>query len=344
MASSSLATLQRRCLFGASLALAAVLLPLANGAARADELQPNLRKRVEEVLAGQRPLSEVRLEVVGGRPDRRGVVVYGSGVGIWNQEKQFLLSPEEHKELLKRTLAAGLYEMPERPRPGKEPRPAPDAPSAPVIIRAVSVKVGELERTVAQNDRVRTLPALEALVGELFGLCEKPASRGTGASSLTDGLAKIARGKLAIETLQLVLSIPPVAAGAKGPAEKGVLVVLDGGTLTWTEQDAGRAGTAVPVPADVEQMRELAGTLAEVGIESFPVNLYRARYLDLNARALGQAKTIQARAFAGMDPAKHAAHQAALEKVIRAILALGPGPATVPATPQGGGRPAEGAR
>lgn len=344
MALSSLAALQRRCLFGASLALAALLLPLASGTARGDELQPNLRKRVEEVLAGQRPLSEVRLEVVGGRPDRRGVVVYGSGVGIWNQEKQFLLSPEEHKELLKRTLAAGLYEMPERPRPGKEPRPAPDAPSAPVIIRAVSVKVGELERTVAQNDRVRTLPALEALVGELFGLCEKPASRGTGASSLTDGLAKIARGKLAIETLQLVLSIPPVAAGAKGPAEKGVLVVLDGGTLTWTEQDAGRAGTAVPLPADVERLRDLAGTLAEAGIESFPVNLYRARYLDLNARALGHAKTIQARAFAGMDPAKHSAHQAALEKVIRAILALGPGPATVPATPQGGGRPAEGAR
>lgn len=343
VALSPAAALRRWSLLGRSLALATALLPLgvASVAARGDELGTSLRKRVEEVLAGRRPLSEVRLEVVGGRPDRGSLVVYGSGVGVWNQEKQFLLSDGEHKELLKRTLAAGLYEMPERPRPEKEPRPAPDAP---VVIRAVSVKVGDLERTVAQNDRVWTLPALEALVSELFGLCEKPASRGTGASSLADGLGKIARGKLAPETLQLVLSIPPVAAGAKGPAEKGLLVVLDGGALTWTEQDAGRAGTAVPVPASVERLRELAGTLAEAGIETFPVNLYRTRYLDLNARVLGRAKTIQARAFAGMDPAKHAAQQAALEKVVRSILALGPGAAAAPATPQGGGKPAGGAR
>jgi len=330
------AALRRRLRVGPGLLLAALLLPfgVGSGAARGDELGTSLRKRVEEVLAGQRPLSEVRLEVVGGRPDRRGLVVYGSGVGVWNQESQFVLSEGEHKELLRRTLAAGLYEMPERPRPEKEPRPAPDAP---VIIRAVSVKVGDLERIVAQNDRVWTLPALEALVSELFKLCEKPASRGTGASSLTDGLGKIVRGKLAPETLQLVLNIPPVAAGAKGPAEKGVLVVLDGGALTWTEQDAGRAGTAVPVPAGVERLRELARTLEEAGIEGFPVNLYRTRYVDLNARVLGRAKTVQARAFAGMDPTRHSVQQAALEKVIRAILALGPGAAAAPAVPPAGG-------
>jgi hypothetical protein len=321
-------------------AVVLALVSSANGAARADVLATTLEKRVEEVLAGQRPLSEVKLEVVGGRPNRGSLVVYGSGVGVWNQEKQFVLAPEEHKELLRRLLAAGLFEMPERPRPERKAGPSPNAP---VIVRAVAVRVGELERVVAQNDRVGTLPALEALVSELFALCEKPASRGTGASSLTDGLRKIAEGKLAPETLQLVLNIPPVAARAAEKARDGILVVLDGGVVTWTEQAPGSAGVAVPVPVTGERLRSLVSVLAGSGLEGFPVNLYRTRYVDLNVRVLGRARAVQARAFVGMDPAKHSAQQAALEKVIRSILALGPeGPGETAgvsraASPAGGG-------
>lgn len=315
--------------------IATVLLALVcivEGAARGDELATNIKKRVEEVLAGQRPLSEVRLEIVGGRPNRQGLVVYGSGVGIWNQEKQFVLAPEEHKELLRRIVAAGLFEMPERPRPERSAEPSPNAP---VIVRAVAVRVGELERIVAQNDRVWTSPALEALVAELFDLCEKYASEGTGAATLIDGLRKIAQGKLALETLQVVLSIPPVAAGAVGGAESGVLVVLDGGVLTRTEQTPGSAGVAVTVPVTGERLRSLVTELAESGLEKLPVNLYRQRYVDLNVRVLGRARSVQARKFVGMDPAKQPAQRAALEKVIQSILALGP---ECPGEPAGASR------
>ena len=311
------------------------LVSLANGAVRGDELATALKKKVEEVLAGQRPLSEVRLEVVGGRPNRRGLVVYGSGVGIWNQERQFVLAPEEHRELLRRTVAAGLFEMPERPRPERNVEPSPNAP---VIVRAVAVRVGELERTVAQNDRVGTLPALEALVAELFRLCEKRASEGTGAATLTEGLRKIAQGKLAPETLQLVLNIPPVAASTARRAANGVLVVLDGGVVTRTEQAPGKAGVAANVPVTAERLRALVTVLAESGLERLPVNLYRARYVDLNARVLGHARSVQAREFVGMDPAKHRAQQEALEKVIQSILALG---AEAPADSAGASRAGE---
>jgi len=302
----------------ASSLLALVFLP--SGAARGDELATTLKKRVEEVLSGQRPLSEVRLEVVGGRPNRQSLVVYGSGVAIWNQEKQFVLPPAEHKELLRRTVGAGLFEMPERPRPARNVEPSPNAP---VIVRAVSVRVGELERTVAQNDRVGTFQGLETLVAELFLLCEKPASRGAGAATLTEGLRKIADGKLALETLQLVLNIPPVAASAAQKAASGVLVVLDGGVVTRTEQPPGKAGVAVTVPVTAERLRSLVNVLAGSGLETFPVNLYRERYVDLNARVLSRARVVQARKFAGMDPAKHRAQQEALENVIQSILALG---------------------
>jgi hypothetical protein len=317
------------------------LVTLASGVARGDELASSLKKRVEEVLAGQRPLAEVRLEVVGGRPNRRGLIVYGSGVGIWNQEKQFALAPEELKELLRRTVAAGLFEMPERPRPERSAEPSPNAP---VIVRAVAVRVGELERIVGQNDRVWTLPALEALVAELFGLCEKQASEGTGAATLTDGLQKIAQGKLAPETLQVILNIPPVAAGATERAMTGVIVVLDGGVLKWTDQAPGSAGVAVPVPVTGEGLRSLVSVLAGSGLEKLPVNLFRARYVDLNVRVLGSSRSVQARAFVGMDPAKHSAQQAALEKVIQAILALAPEGSGKTAEASRAGEPAGGGR
>ncbi|MBK9087588.1 MAG: hypothetical protein IPL90_00470 [Holophagales bacterium] len=302
-----------------------VLFSLADGAALGDELATRLKLQVNEVLAGQRPLAEVTLDVVGGRPDRRSLTVYGSGVGIWNREKQFALTPDEHKELLKSLVASGLFEMPERPKPARSVEMNP-----PVVVRAVGVKVGDLERVVSQNDRVWALPALETLVADLFKLCGKAASTGTGASTLADGLEKVAKGKLAPETLLVVLNIPPVAASASAPAANGVLAVLDGGALKWTDQAPGKPAEAVPTPISAERLRSLAALLAEAGFDKLPPNLYRERYVDLRANVLNRVHSIQARKFAGLDSSKSLPQQKALEKIIEAVLALGP---------QGQGRP-----
>jgi hypothetical protein len=296
-----------------------VLSALANGPALGDELATRLKQQVNEVLAGQRPLAEVTLDLVGGRPDRRSLTIYGSGVGIWNREKQFTLTPDEHKELLKRLVSSGLFEMPERPKPARNVEMNP-----PVVIRAVGVRVGDLERVVSQNDRVWTLPELETLVADLFKLCEKAASTGTGASTLEDGLEKVAKGKLAPETLLVVLNIPPVAASATAPAANGVLAVLDGGALKWTEQAPGKAAVAVPAPISAERLRSLAALLAESDFEKLPPNLYRERYVDLRTNVLSRVHSIQARKFAGLDHSKSSAQQKVLEKIIEAILALGP--------------------
>lgn len=315
------------------------LLSLASGVVRGDERAAELKQRVNEVLEGKRPLADVTVDVVGGRPDRRSLTVYGSSVGIWNREKQFSLTPEEHRKLLKRLVDSGLFEMPERPRPTRNVESNP-----PVVVRAVGVKVADLERVVSQNNRVWVLPELEALVADLFKLCEQAASVGTGASTLTDGLEKIAKGKLAPEALQLVLNIPPVSASASALAANGVLVVLDGGALTWTEQVPGKPGAAVPTPVSADRLRALAGLLAESGFEKLPSNLYRERYVDVRSTVLGRVRSVQARKFAGLDPAKFAAEQKALEKLIEAILALGPPGQGVPAgatrvaKPAGGGR------
>ena len=226
--------------------------------------------------------------------------------------------------------------MPERPKPARNIEMNP-----PVVVRSVGVRVGDLERFVSQNDRVWPLPALETLVADLFKLCGKAASTGTGASTLADGLEKVAKGKLAPETLLVVLNIPPVAASATAPAANGVLAVLDGGALKWTEQAPGKASEAVPAPISGERLRSLAALLAESDFEKLPPNLYRERYVDLRANVLDRVHSIQARKFAGLDPSKSLTQQKALEKIIEAILALGPpgkgGPPGVSAagTPKG---------
>lgn len=313
-----------------------VLLSLATGPALGDELATKLKQQVNEVLAGQRPLAEVTLEVIDGRPGRGRLTVYGSGVGIWNREKQFALTPDEHKGLLKRLVTSGLFEMPERPRPVKETEPSPNPPA---IIRAVGVKIGDLERVVAQTDRVLPLPALGALVVDLFRVCETPASKGRGASSLSDGLEKIAGGKLAPETLLVVLNLPPVAAGASSKAANGFVVSLEGGELTWSEQVSGEPAVTVRSPLSAERIKALAALLAESGIEKLPGNLYRERYVDLTSTVLSRVKSIQARNFVGLKPGKHPAQQEALEKIIGAVLALGPPGQGLPPAASAAGKP-----
>jgi len=137
--------------------LVAVLLGAASaGAATAgDELASQLKQRVGEVLAGTRPMSEVRVEAVWNRPEKHDLVVLGSGAGVWNLNKQFRLSDRELRAMLQLLVSRGYFELPEHPKPTKA------LPQAPVVLRAIILRVGDLARTVAQNTRVLTLKSFD---------------------------------------------------------------------------------------------------------------------------------------------------------------------------------------
>jgi len=284
--------------------------------ARADELGDALKGRVQEVLDGKRSLAEVRIEVVAGRPNRRGLTIYGSGVGTWNQEKQFVLSPDTHRELLKKLLASGLFDMPEKPKPPRQVEMNP-----PVVVRSVGVRVGELERTVSQNTRVWPLAALEQLVADLFELCRPAVERGTSAVTLTDGLEKVAAGKLAPEAFSLVLNIPPAASG---PNADGLLAEIEAGVLTWRVQPPGKAPPVVRRALTSEQIRGIAARIAAADFERFPPNLHRERYVDLRTAVLNRVHSVQARRFARPTPADSTDRQKALDELVAAVRALEP--------------------
>lgn len=293
------------------------------GVALGDELAAKLKVRVDEVLAGKRPLAEVRLDVALAQADRRVLTVFGSGVGVWNRAKQFQIKAAELKEMLGRLDKYRYFDMPENPKSVPEPSKAPHGPR---IMRSVGIRVGDLQRNVLQTDRVYALPALEALAGEMFTLCEKAAAKGMIAGSLRDGLLKVARGTLAGEVLSIAVNLPPLAPREGRPGAPGVVILLEGRELTWTAQAPGQP-PAVPVRIDIapKRIRALAELFAERGFAKLPGNLYRDRYIDVRIAVLDRAQSVQARAFAGMDPATHAAEQKALGEVIDAILALDPG-------------------
>ncbi len=306
----------RRAVFARAALAVVALFTLGIPEARADELGAALKGRVQEVLDGKRPLAEVRIEVVGGRPNRRGLTIYGSGVGTWNQEKQFVLSAETHRELLKKLLASGLFDMPEKPKPPRQVEMNP-----PVIVRSVRVLVGELERTVSQNTRVWPLAALEQLVADLFELCRPAAERGTSAATLTDGLEKVAAGKLAPEAFSLVLNIPPLASGPNGD---GLLAEIEAGVLAWRVLPPGKAPPPVRRALTSEQVRGIAARIAAAGFERFPPNLNRERYVDLRVAVLNRVQSVQARRFARPPASDSPDRQRSLDELISAVRALGP--------------------
>lgn len=320
-----------RGLKGVTVMMLAVIV-LAAVPAGADELGSQLKQRVTEVLAGTRPLSEVRLDVVWASRGRNSLTVYGSGVGVWNQEKQFKLSSRQHKKLLERLVERDYFAMPERPKPTAAPERVPQGPR---VLRSVTLRVGDLERSVLQTDRVPALAVLESLVGELFDLCESEAGKGFGAASLADGLSKVAKGELAPETLRATLNLPPIAASGAQPAQAGVIVTVEGGVLTWTSLVTGGLPASVRSTPSAERVRALADVLSKQGFSAFPVNLYRARYVDVGVTVLNRSHSVMARPFAGLDPGKHAAQQEAMEKVIDAVLALQPSGGAASASDQG---------
>lgn len=296
---------------------------LAGWVSAAGEPVSALRVRADEVLAGTRPMSEVRIEVVWAQPGRHGLVIWGSGAGVWNQKTQFRLKEQELRSVLELLVARGYFEMPDKPKPHAE-KPSERQPQAPQVLRAIEVRIGDLSKLVSQNNRVLTFKPLEGLVGELFALCEGPAAAGIVAKDLDDGLAKIASGEIAVETLEIVVSEPPVPGKAPNQAEDGLIVRLREREVEKTVQPTVGELRTVRWRLSADEIGRIASRVREAGVSSMQGNLYRSRYADVQVVVLNQRKNLQARPFAGMDPAKRAAEQAALEQIVQLFLKMGP--------------------
>jgi hypothetical protein len=143
---------------------------------------------------------------------------------------------------------------------------------------------------------------------------------GEGAATLSEGLAKIADGRLAPETLTLQLHRPNE--GPNDPAV-GWLLRLEAGTAT-VETHTRAAGYGEPrtLPLSPGDIAELARLLADASLETLPGNLYAPRYTDLTVEVLARQKVIQARRFADIGPETYGESQRRFDRVVDALERL----------------------
>jgi hypothetical protein len=130
-------------------------------------------------------------------------------------------------------------------------------------------------------------------------------------------LKKVAAGEVAPETLNVSSHHKPETPDASGAA--GWLLQVQGRRLVTRPFTGDEYGPAKVLSLPADEVRALARRLLEDGFEGLPTNVEAPGYSDLAVRVLDQQRSVQARRFAGLDPAAQASAGAALERIHGAL-------------------------
>jgi hypothetical protein len=248
------------------------------------------------------------------------VEIYGTGTAIWKSRAQFSLGNNQIREILGEIRQAGFTEW-----KGSYGGPAEaGTPHAVRVVCQVGVSFGSASKTVSQREKGDQFKPLTALSQRIFTICREPAGNSITADSLTDGLEKLASARLAPETFSLILHTRRMT-GIRGQSPSGKILRINGLAVSL-EVYTGTADRPEPVKKrlEPERLRELARSLKAGQLETLPINLYAEDYTDLSIQILDQEKSIQARQFANLTPAKHGQAQVSFNRMLEAVLGLSP--------------------
>jgi hypothetical protein len=257
----------------------------------------------------------------------RSVEVHGNGVGIWDHDRQFRLTPAELSRLLRTldeaefTSLEEIYGGRERPDPGAPERTEEEGSAIRVVCR-VTLSLAGRTKQVVQLAKGEQSAELRRLGEALLALCREAGQAGTAAEDLSDGLEKVSRGDLAPETLRLLLHRKPQTTGSDAAAG-GFLLRLSGRRVTSRGYDPA-AGLLDPLRLVLSsaEVADLARELAGRGLAELPVNLFAVHYTDLSVEVLDHKTSVQARQFAGMTATTHGERQIDFERVYDALYQL----------------------
>jgi hypothetical protein len=251
----------------------------------------------------------------------RTVEVFASGVGISDRKTQFQLDRGEVRTLLLAFRETRFPDMRESYGGRRDPVVRENQP--PRATCRVELRLDGLRKHVAQLQYGRQSEELQGLARRILETCAGPARSGRSAKSLEDGLAKLAAGELAAETLHVLVNrrVEPDDADAGRPS--GWLLRVDGRQAS-TQRRRGEGGYAEPVALELslEDLAALAGILRETGIADLPVNLYAEHYTELVVSVLDWRKAVQARAFAGKTRTTHGAAQKRFDQIVAKLQDL----------------------
>ncbi len=239
----------------------------------------------------------------------RSATVFGNGIGNWNRERQLVLPRESVLALLRELSASGFPRMPETYGEGE---------GEVELICRIRLDLDGASKQVHQLAEGPQSPSLKRLAGRILEAAEKAGRSGPGASSLTDGLEKIARGELAPELLVLYVVRQSETPGTAAGWELGI----EGSKASLLRYPLAEDGQPATRHLDAGQIADLAGDLAAARLEELPVNLWAPEYTDLTVTVLNRKRTLQARQFAGMTPTTHGEAQQRFDRLWEALEAL----------------------
>jgi hypothetical protein len=242
----------------------------------------------------------------------QAVKLFGTGVGIWNDERQFAVPRERLLGVLEALRRAGFGSM----RESHGGRDDPGAMGLELICR-VRVLLDGVEKQSYQLSKGRQSAELRELAGQILAVGEDLGPSGVAAASLEEGLDKVARGELAPEALTLQLQRQPEDPRS---TEGGWLLRIEDGKaqLSFNLPETGWTNPR-RVRLSREDLAGLARDLLEARPEELPGNLYSSWYQDLEIRVLNHKKSLQARRFAGVTPETHGEKQERFDRLVAVL-------------------------
>jgi hypothetical protein len=248
----------------------------------------------------------------------RDVRIFGSGAGIWKRSAQFAVPRDLLQVLLEAFQEADFDRLP--PILGGSVDPD-EARRGPRIICQASLTAGSITKEVVQLEKGAQSKALWTLANTILDLCEKHAVSGIAASSLEDGLDKIADGRLARESLELTVHHRPE--GTSGRGNTGWILHVEGGTARvddYSNPTTSRRRVRLRLPAS--DLTVLVRALQDQDVAALPGNVFAEGYTDVHVGVLNRERQVQAREFTGLTAEAQARGRIQFERLLSVFSAL----------------------
>jgi hypothetical protein len=249
----------------------------------------------------------------------RSMRIFDTGVAIWGGELQFRLTESEITGLLQQLLAADFASLPDQY--GGTPEPdRMQANSARSVVCSLSVAVAGAEKVVLQINRGEQSESFARLVNDLLDSCEEPAADGVGATTLVEGLEKVASGEL--DPAVFELHFQRLSDGAASEELEFILGIE--GLTAGTRLRVPGGGYAEPSQLELTaaEVSELAWQLADNAPGRFPQNIWAPSYRELSIRVLNQELSLVARPYKGVDQETHGELQQDFDATIDLLESL----------------------
>jgi len=229
---------------------------------------------------------------------RRSLEVIRGQVAVWGNDRQVGLSGNDRDALIDLLLNADFANF--APRYGETQKA--DKQEAPLRVSCrIHIALQGVEKSSVQHMDGEQSEQLLGLARKLLDRLEPLAADGVTATTLEDGLTKLAGGVLAAELLDLRLVMIPDA----GATRPGAIVRIERGQILTQDYTPGTAVGPVSTQ-DLKQcqLQDVISSLRDARLWELPINVYAETIAELEVRVLSQRKTVIARPTFDPAPSK----------------------------------------